>query len=179
MDESIQVRAPERGNVPGGVVGRCLLGVLLMSAVGGGHGNEVAQTVDTRSVPSDVPVGAELSLQRGFYVASDTACGNASNATLALLHRHGLNSAREDCFFVSVERMSSGDYRITEQCSEIGTGETSLYMVEWRVLSPQGFRRTLDSGWVSEMRYCEQRALPDAWRHIDLAEAIEGRAPDR
>lgn len=34
---------------------------------------------------------ASLPLKRGFYVASDTPCGQASNGTLSLLQRNGMN----------------------------------------------------------------------------------------
>lgn len=122
---------------------------------------------------------ADLKLQRGFYVASDTACGQASNATLALLHREGLNAAREDCVFGEVKRLGDGRYRVTEQCSEIGTGESARYVVEWQVVSTRSFRRRLANGTVVEMRWCEQSTLPEAWRDIDLGEAIERRAHGR
>lgn len=119
---------------------------------------------------------ADLKLQRGFYVASDTACGQASNATLALLHREGLNAAREDCVFGEVKRLGDGRYRVTEQCSEIGTGESARYVVEWQMLSTWSFRRRLENGTVVEMRWCEQSTLPEAWRDIDLDDGLAGRA---
>lgn len=125
------------------------------------------------------PSAAELTLRRGFYVASDTTCGEASNATLALLHRKGLNAAREDCVFDEVRQLAKDRYRVTEQCSEIGTGESVRYVVEWQVLSTRSFRRRLENGTVVEMRWCEQSTLPQAWRDIDLDEAIERRAHGR
>ena len=132
----------------------CLIGLLLW-ALGGCHAGAVS-----------------LPLQRGFYVADDVPCEEASSATLALLHRHGLNSAREECVFVEGEALGRNLHRITEQCVEVGTRNVSRHAVQWELTSADGFRRTLDSGWTVQMRRCDQQALPDGWRDIDLDEAI-------
>jgi hypothetical protein len=131
----------------------CLIG-LLLSALGGCHAGAVS-----------------LPLQRGFYVADDVPCGEASNATLARLHRDGLNSAHEECVFVEGESLGRNVYRITEQCVEVGSGNLSRHAAQWELTSADGFRRTLDSGWTVQMRRCDQQALPDGWRDIDLDEA--------
>lgn len=114
----------------------------------------------------------DLPLRRGFYVSSDTDCGEASNATLALLHATGLNSAREDCSFNAIVPLGGGRYRTTDHCAVIGTGDMIGYGADWEVLSDRDFRRTLASGEVIRMRWCEQSSLPKAWRMIDLDAAI-------
>ena len=148
--------------------------LVLVALAGCRQDNPPAQPANAVQAPLPVASAIDLPLQRGFYVASDAACGEASNATLGLLHRPGLNSAREDCIFTGIALLSEGRYHITEQCAEIGSGETSRYLAEWQVLSHQSFRRTLDS-WTSQMRYCDQATLPEAWRDIDLETAIESR----
>ncbi|MBW7930800.1 MAG: hypothetical protein H3C57_05785 [Gammaproteobacteria bacterium] len=105
-------------------------------------------------------------------MATDTACGQASNATLALLHVRGLDGARADCSFETVEALSGGRYRVVEQCAEIGTDEVFRTAGVWEILTPESFRRTADSGWQSAMRYCAQASLPEGWREIDLEAAI-------
>ncbi len=45
---------------------------------------------------------SELPLKRGFYVASDTPCEQASNATLQLLRRDGVGGARDFCEFKQI-----------------------------------------------------------------------------
>jgi hypothetical protein len=125
---------------------------------------------DDRSNPAlDVP------LRRGFYVSSDTACGQASNATLLLLHAEGLNGSRADCRFEAMESLGTDRYRIVEECTEIGTNARFRTTAIWEILTPESFRRTEESGWQSEMRYCEQEALPELWREIDLGAAIRRR----
>jgi hypothetical protein len=152
--------------------------MLMLAALGGCHaGHDSSQLSGPSSNSSAVADLRDLRLEPGFYVASDVDCDKASNATLALLHRHGLNSSREDCAFAKVEGLGENRYRITEQCMAIGTGEVSQYVAQWEVLSSQGFRRTLDSGWVAQMRHCDQQALPEGWRDIDLDAAIERRPP--
>ncbi|MBV6424896.1 MAG: hypothetical protein NAOJABEB_02710 [Steroidobacteraceae bacterium] len=138
-------------------------------------GSEAAATTQ----PEDDERAADLPLRRGFYVSNDTACGEASNATLALLHAAGLNSAREDCHFDTVVPLGGARYRTTEHCAVIGTGDMIGYATDWEVLSDRDFRRTLASGAVIRMRRCEQSSLPEAWRMIDLDAAInrEGVTP--
>lgn len=147
---------------------------LLVMLAGCRPDSHLARSTDSASAPLSESA-TDLPLQRGFYVASDTVCSEASNATLGLLHRQGLNSAREDCTFAEIVALDEERYRITEQCAEIGTGEASRYVVEWQVLSHQSFRRRLDSGWTSQMRYCDQATLPDTWHGIDLEAAIDRR----
>lgn len=122
--------------------------------------------------PEDDERAVDLPLRRGFYVSSDTDCGEASNATLALLHATGLNSAREDCSFDAIVPLGGGRYRTTDHCAVIGTGDVIGYGADWEVLSDRDFRRTLASGEVTRMRWCEQSSLPEAWRMIDLDAAI-------
>lgn len=124
------------------------------------------------SGPSSVAEPAQaLPLKRGFYVSSDTACDQASNATLGLLHSQGMNGARVECVFEIVEAAGIDRYRIVEHCTEIGSSEQFQVTSVWEILSPTSFRRE-DSGWQSEMRYCEQSLLPEGWREIDLEAAI-------
>lgn len=115
---------------------------------------------------------ADLPLRRGFYVTSDTACGEASNATLALLHREGLNFARADCVFTAVTPLGDARYRVTEQCAEIGTGERYASSTDWQVLAPDSFAVGFGDSSPRTYRWCDQATLPEGWRDIDLAAAI-------
>jgi hypothetical protein len=75
---------------------------------------------------SDVSGGsstaAQLPLKRGFYVAIDTACEAASNATLLLVRRGGFNGARDSCEFVAIEQTGPQQYRVTERCVDLQAG---------------------------------------------------------
>lgn len=126
-----------------------------------------SESAATRQPEGD-ELAVDLPLRRGFYVSSDTDCCEASNATLALLHATGLNSAREDCSFDAIVSLGGGRYRTIDHCAVIGTGDVIGHGADWEVLSDLDFRRTLASGEVIRMRWCEQSSLPEAWRMIDL-----------
>lgn len=49
------------------------------------------------------PTLTVLPLKRGYYVASDTLCAQASNASLLLLGRDGVGGARYFCEFRRIE----------------------------------------------------------------------------
>lgn len=150
---------------------RRLAGVICVavSALGACDGRVAPPAAQSVVHTTGVPVSTQdLPLRRGFYVSGDTACEQASNATLGLLHARGLNGARTECVFESVESMGATRYRIVEQCVVIGSGERLRTSVLWELLTPESFQRTEESGWQSQMRYCEQQALPEGWREIDL-----------
>lgn len=54
-----------------------------------------------------------LPLRRGFYVTADTPCNQASNATLQLVTREGINAARTVCRFRTIEKTGATSYRVT------------------------------------------------------------------
>jgi hypothetical protein len=120
----------------------------------------------------------ELPLKRGFYVMNDTACGNASNATLLLIRAGGMNGARDACDFSLIERTGPTSYRAAVACTDIQGGgvETSTYLYE--ILDSAQFSYgTEGSDYRSHFRYCEQSSLPDPWRDNDISNLIgEGDA---
>lgn len=152
-----------------------LLAAALVAGCGGAASGRAAPP-DAVAVPS--AAGASP-LPLGFYVASDTPCGEASNATLALLHRDGLNGARDFCRFAALERTGPATFRATERCATVGSGDEWSMVVDWEILGPSSFRRTRDDGWVSEFRFCEQSSLPGPWRETDISDIIETADGDR
>jgi hypothetical protein len=116
-----------------------------------------------------------LPLQRGFYVASDTPCAQASNATLALIHREGVNGARDGCTFEAIEQIGPTSYRVTQTCSAFGGGgdgqETSIVVYE--IPDETRYTARSDSGWVQDARYCAQSSLPDPWRDNDISDILQ------
>jgi len=116
---------------------------------------------------------SELPLKRGFYVMSDTACGNASNATLLLIRADGMNAARTSCDFKSIEQTGATSYRAAVVCNDIqgGVPEQSIYLYEIPD-SAQLSYGSEDSDYRSQFRYCEQSSLPDPWRDNDISDLI-------
>lgn len=159
--------------------GRCLAAALLATTLAGcGHGADAPPPALESAEPAAAGASTTLPLPLGFYVSSDTPCGEASNATLALLHREGLNGARDVCRFAALEQTGPGTYRATESCTTIGSGEEWSIVVDYEILGPMAFRRTSEEGWVSEFRLCEQASLPEPWRDNDISEFIGGAAAD-
>lgn len=114
----------------------------------------------------------ELPLARGFYVDAGVGCAGASNATLALLKKDGLNSSRTDCAFTGLTDRGDGTIAFTEHCSEIGTDSSydSEGMLE--ILGPDRFR-LFGEGWETTFQHCPQDSLPEPWRNNDIADLID------
>jgi len=123
--------------------------------------------------PAPAKTVDELPLQRGFYVESDTACTNASNATLLLIRRAGMDGARDACDFTLIEQTGPTSYRAAGVCKEIQSGnvEPSTYLYEIADTSQFSYGSE-DSDYRSQFRYCEQSSLPDPWRDNDISDLL-------
>lgn len=120
------------------------------------------------------PAAARIPLPLGFYVATDTPCGAASNATLSLFHGKGLNGAREACEFTRLEAAGPATWRTTERCTTIGGMDDDFSLdVTWTVTSADSFRRDAADGWTQTARFCPQSELPAPWRDNDLSVIID------
>ncbi len=116
---------------------------------------------------------AGLPLRRGFYVASDTPCNRASNATLSLLRRNAISVARELCSFSRIEQTGASIYRVVEQCRELtqgGAPETRT--VTYEVSGDAAFHIRSAAGRVYSARLCAQSSLPQPWRGNDIRDLI-------
>jgi hypothetical protein len=135
----------------------------------GGDAPEVRDADVTENALTGLP------LKRGFYVASDTACGQASNATLLLVHRSGIYGSRDACNFRTIERTGPTSYRVAEQCADFQAGPASAWMAifDWEIFDDTSFRATSGAGWQRNARYCEQSSLPDLWRDSDIRDLVD------
>lgn len=142
---------------------------------GGVAGDTTGGEAQQASAPKGETV-ASLPLQRGFYVADGTSCGQASNATLMLVRKSGINTSRVPCDFKSIEKTGANSYRVTETCSEgaaWGTEEhISTNVSTYEIPNNTSFTSKSDSGWESSARYCPQASLPEPWRNNDIADLI-------
>ncbi len=145
--------------------------VILLACTVAGCEERVAVATGSEAVGASV---ATLPLRLGFYVSSDTPCGEASNATLLLMRRDGINGARDSCEFTSIEKTGPDRYRVAEHCSELFGAQdgNSAETVEWQILSDTSFRSESESGWERNFRYCDQASLPDDWRNNDISDLI-------
>lgn len=128
------------------------------------------QTAAAPAVVKEAPAPAQtaaatvktLPLKRGFYVSADTPCAQASNATLRLVTREGINGSRDVCTFKKIEKTGATSYRVTESCS----GEPTTYEIP----NETSFTIKYEGGSESSARYCAQSSLPDPWRDNDISD---------
>lgn len=110
-----------------------------------------------------------LPLRRGYYVASDTPCSKASNATVMLLQRDGMASARDFCEFRKIEHMAPDTYRVTQACSAFqDSAHAEVSVVSYVLSGNAGFTSKSDGGWEYSARHCPQSSMPLEWRRNDI-----------
>lgn len=154
-------------------------------AVSGGTAGITAAEANTASAnqaaapsaPEAVPAKAQaatiaaLPLKRGYYVESDTPCGQASNATTTLLRREGIGGARDFCEFKKIEQTGPNTYRVTEACGDLQDSappetSTSIYTIT----GDTAFTAKSEHGWERSARYCAQSSMPPDWRANDISD---------
>ena len=130
------------------------------------------------------PASAEnpLPLQLGFYVAADTPCANASNATLLLLRADGIGGARDFCQFLSIRQLSAQDFLVTESCADFQASEAEQRLVRYQIIDAVSFKlsrataeqpvlsQPIDTDVFYQGYYCPQSSLPEPWRDNDLSD---------
>jgi hypothetical protein len=120
------------------------------------------------SQPSNV-----IPLRRGYYVASDTPCGLASNATLLLLRSNGLGGSRYFCEFKDIQQMSSAVYLVEEVCTDFQNEGHETHRLQYTLKSSERFVSKDQNGAVHDARYCAQSELPPDWRGTDIRPEVE------
>jgi hypothetical protein len=133
-----------------------------------------------QATPSD-PVGgtqsaravSTLPLKRGYYVASDTPCAQASNATLLLLRRNGIGGARDFCEFKRIQESGPGTFLVDESCADFQGSTAESRQLHYVVENDVRFVAKDRDGIVLDARYCAQSALPPDWRTTDIEADIK------
>lgn len=117
---------------------------------------------------------SELPLKRGFYVASDTPCEQASNATLQLLRRDGIGGARDFCEFKQILEIAPQQFQVSALCGDLqgGVESAELLTITYQLHDNTSFSALSDTGWEHSARYCDQSSLPDSWRDNDISDLI-------
>ncbi len=117
---------------------------------------------------------AALPLKRGYYVASDTPCGQASNATVMLLRREGIGGARDFCEFKDIEQTGPNTCRVTEACGDFqnnASPETSV--TTYTLKGDAAFTSKSADGWERNARYCAQSNMPPDFRANDISDVTD------
>lgn len=129
-------------------------------------GSAAPRTGDVTSLP----------LKPGYYVASDTPCGRASNATLSLVRRNGMNVSRMTCDFKKIEQVGRARYRVTEECKEIDQDKSEAAVTTYEVANNDRYKSIFPDGESYQARYCAQSSLPAPWRDNDISDLIRDTA---
>lgn len=115
-----------------------------------------------------------LPLARGYYVASDTPCSEASNATVSLLQREGIGGSRDFCEFKKIENTGPNAYRVTQACKAFQDStppETSV--VIYTLAGDTRFTSRNEDGREYDARHCAQASMPSEWRENDIGDATD------
>lgn len=135
--------------------------------------NETAAPAVVEAAPAKAQTATvtALPLKRGYYVASDTPCDQASNATTVLLRSEGIGGSRDFCDFTKIEKTGANTYRVTEACRDLQDSappETSINT--YTLKGDTGFTSKSANGWEHSARYCAQSSMPPEWRKNDIGD---------
>ncbi|HEX2796343.1 MAG TPA: hypothetical protein VHN38_04610 [Immundisolibacter sp.] len=141
-----------------------------------GTANQAAAPAAPETAPATAQAAtiAALPLKRGYYVASDTPCGQASNATVMLLRREGIGGARDFCEFKNIEQTGPNTYRVTEACGDFqdnASPETSV--TTYTLEGDAAFTSKSTDGWERSARYCAQSNMPPDFRSNDISDVTD------
>ena len=142
----------------------------LLSAHSAGCEQRPASTAPAVAVAGErAATVASLPLKRGYYVATDTACAEASNATTLLLGREGMGGARDYCRFERIEQVRPQQYRVTQACADLqGELQAQTSVVHWTIAAPTRLVTRSADGWEHRARYCAQVQMPPDWQANDI-----------
>lgn len=136
----------------------------------------LAATKATKPQQADPPAVAValLPLRRGYYVACDTTCSAASNATVSLLQRGGIGGSSDFCEFRKIEQVGPQIYRVLQSCRSFEDGAVpESQVVTYTLSGDTGFTSQRADGWVYSTRLCTQASMPAAWRRNDIRDVVQ------
>lgn len=151
----------------GAIVAHALLTVCLAAC-----GPRTASNEDAAD-SGEATVVAALPLKRGYYVATDTPCEAASNATVVLLRRDGIGGARDFCAFEKIEQTGPDTYRVVQSCGALQDDvPPELGIVTYVIPDDTRFTSRSEHGWEHSARHCAQSGMPPEWRENDISDAV-------
>lgn len=155
-----------------------MLLLLTMSCAACSAEGEAPAVATPASVASEVV--DRLPLQPGYYVSTDTACAEASNATLHLMSEEGdgyggFTTPPYFCEFKRIEKTAPSRFRVTEACGGTWGEEEAPQptLSEYEILSDTSYRARNQDGWESSARRCPRQQLPVLWRGEDIGSFVD------
>ena len=139
-----------------------------------------ALAADPASETTQAQVVDALPLRPGFYVADDTPCGEASNATLHLPREDGggyggFTTPPYFCEFQPIEQTGPSSFRTSEACGSAhgGNDDHQVTGSSYEILSDTSYRARNDDGWESSARRCPRDQLPAVWRDYGFGDFVD------
>jgi len=113
--------------------------------------------------------GELLPIQRGFYVATDTPCREASDATITLYNGASFGDAHAQCRKWSAKKLADGTFQVKKSCRDAQSAQSrwEAKTETYQIVSRTEFVETNEFGQFRS-RYCKQADLPSDWRVINL-----------
>lgn len=153
----------------------CVIALLGVFAAGAAACGQQSSAADREEAPAAGQAATVdlLPLKRGYYVASDTPCDKASNATTVLLRRDGVGGSRDFCEFRKIEQAGPNVFRITEACADfMEEAPPEVSVTTYTLTGDTAFSSKSEHGWEHSARYCEQSTMPADFRANDISDAV-------
>lgn len=125
----------------------------------------VIATSAVASVDRSAPPGGVYRLKPGFYVAKDTACGNAPNAAIRRYDGVGISDAHTRACRAKVVSRRGGTLVVEQSCVNAGAGPAPRVAERQTVLVRDALTFSLGSAErQTTYRYCPIYMLPKGVR---------------
>lgn len=107
-----------------------------------------------------------IPLKPGYYVAVDTPCSQASNATVSLFKGDGFSAW---CETRSIEKTGPTTYRLVQACTDPRDPEPFETDALYELKGDSAYVETGD-GWQREARFCPQSQMSEPFNTNDISE---------
>ena len=110
-----------------------------------------------------------LPLEQGYFVAADTPCADASNATLQLVTKSDFNWPQQACVIAGVRQTTATDHAVTLDCAASADLPAERLTVLLTIPDAQHFGLSFAGEPPAFKVFCPQKDLPEPWRTNDLS----------
>jgi len=110
-----------------------------------------------------------LPLDQGFFIAADTPCAEASNATLQLVTTSAFNWPQQACAIAAATQTAPTEFAVTLDCEASSDLPAERLNVVLTIPDAQHFGLSFAGEPPAFKVFCPQTDLPEPWRTNDLS----------
>ena len=110
-----------------------------------------------------------LPLEQGYFVAADTPCADASNATLQLVTQSAFNWPLQACAIAGVTQSAPSEFPVTLECAASADLPAERLDVVLTIPDPQHFGLSFAGEPPAFKVFCPQKDLPEPWQTNNLS----------